>query len=151
MTANEELDELARERDEIKAELTAKNDEYLFAAELVAQMHEAAMGGVFEPVLGVVEDVENVRKQLTEREKQIVMLRKALQQVVDIKAFRVTTRLCEEALAATKDLSGYILCDAKPAMRVEKNASSQIRAVDVDGNAFDLLTNVGVTFYKAKD
>jgi hypothetical protein len=101
-----------------------------------------------------------LEKQLAEREKQIVDARSVIAEMVDLMEgvregdYDPDSFTCQPAnafLAATQDLSGCILCDAKPAMRVEKNASSQIRAVDGDGNAFDLLTNVGVTFYKAKD
>ena len=58
---------------------------------------------------------------ILDAQKQNVMLRDALQQVVDIKAFRVTTRLCKEALDATANLAGLILCDAKSAIWLSKD------------------------------
>jgi hypothetical protein len=100
-------------------QLAAKDGEYHAACGLVAKMHRAAMGEVVGPVLGVVEDVANVRQQLAEAQKQIVMLRDALHSISlcefnSMSSRQEMGRLSRKALAATADLSGYILCDANP-------------------------------------
>lgn len=64
-TEEQYLNALVVERDGLRDEMTR-------ACELVAKMHEAAMGEVCGPVIGVVEDVEQVR---IERDR----MRKALQ------------------------------------------------------------------------
>jgi hypothetical protein len=61
------------------------------------------------------EEYRRLEQQLAEREKQIVELREALvkisnEQVVNTTSFQIATK----ALAATKDLSGLVLCDAEP-------------------------------------
>jgi len=68
-----------------------------------------------------LDDILRLRNNLAERdaelvdcEEQIVMLRDALKHVIGMNHSFVTTKLCEAALAATKDLSGLILCDAEP-------------------------------------
>ena len=65
---------------EAQEQLAAKDVEiarlestYNSVAWLVAKMHEAAMGEVIGPVLGVVEDVANVRKQLVEAQNQLAL------------------------------------------------------------------------------
>jgi len=61
------------------------------------------------------EEIESLRKQLAEREKQVAMLRSYLNRW----AFTQSEDECahmevQEALAATDDLSGYILCEREP-------------------------------------
>ena len=53
--------------------------------------------------------IKELEQQLAEREKQIVMLRTA----IDRQPYTMDKDVCE-ALAATDDLSGCILCDAEP-------------------------------------
>jgi hypothetical protein len=63
---------------------------------------------------------ERYEQQLAEREKQIVMLREALSRFYDswINGYSVietaAVEIAQEALAATADLSGLVLCDAEP-------------------------------------
>ena len=76
---------------------------YDAATILVAKMHEAAMGDIFEPVLGVVEDVANVRKQLAESEKQIAMLRYVVSEVVGLIRFQYTGS--KEAMSALQEVA----------------------------------------------
>jgi hypothetical protein len=66
-------------------------------------------GGVKE----MVDDIESLKQQLAEREKQIVMLRDTLEQVTDRMNASDWARV-GKALDATKDLSGLVLCDAEP-------------------------------------
>jgi hypothetical protein len=56
---------------------------------------------------------ERLEQQLTEREKQVVMMRDTLEQVTDRMNASDWARV-GKALAATQDLSGLVLCDAKP-------------------------------------
>ena len=51
----------------------------------------------------------SLREQLAVREKQIVMLREA----IDRQPYTMDKQVCE-ALAATDDLDGYILCEKEP-------------------------------------
>lgn len=69
--------ELAREVIALRAELAQAREEYQNACALVARMHEAAMGEITGPVLGVVEDVANIRSQLAQA-------REALEQVGEL-------------------------------------------------------------------
>ena len=83
-----------------------------------------AIGGYDNEMIGVpsggvkemVEDIESLQKQLANREKQIVMLRGALIKERDDQGqndFEIAPWIVE-ALDATDDLSGCILCDAEP-------------------------------------
>ena len=63
-----------------------------------------------------LERLEIVEQQLANREKQIVLLREIATIVVSRSdLFSSDQTKSQEALAATQDLSGYILCDAEPA------------------------------------
>jgi hypothetical protein len=55
-------------------------------------------------------EAESLREQLAERENQIAMLRTA----IDRQPYTMDKEVCE-ALRATADLSGRIICDAEPA------------------------------------
>ena len=57
-----------------------------------------------------------VMQQLAHREKQIVMLRDGLKRADDLlrTSYDHVSPLIQEALAATADLSGYILCEREP-------------------------------------
>ena len=57
----------------------------------------------------------------------------------------------DEALAATADLAGLVVCDAKPAMKVIRNEAGQIMAQSGDGGYFDISTHVGKSFYLTKE
>jgi hypothetical protein len=64
-----------------------------------------------------------LEQQLAEREKQIVMLRKSLLDAHnfigdDVEAYETAKRRID-ALAATDDLSGCILCDAEPITKIK--------------------------------
>lgn len=64
------------------------------------------------------EEYRRLEQQLAEREKQIVMMRGAvkLQQNVHDERLLMTSQevaVVQEALAATQDLSGLVLCDAE--------------------------------------
>lgn len=75
---NKVVADLSRYVETLEQKIADKNDAYRAACAVVAKMHEAAIGEVVGPVLGVVEVVANVRKQLIEAQKQIVMLREEL-------------------------------------------------------------------------
>jgi hypothetical protein len=75
---NKVVADLSRYVETLEQKIADKNDAYRAACAVVAKMHEAAIGEVVGPVLGVVEVVANVREQLIEAQKQIVMLREEL-------------------------------------------------------------------------
>lgn len=75
---NKVVADLSRYVETLEQKIAEKNDAYRAACAVVAKMHEAAIGEVVGPVLGVVEVVANVREQLIEAQKQIVMLREEL-------------------------------------------------------------------------
>lgn len=75
---NKVIVDLSRYVETLEQKIADKNDAYRAACAVVAKMHEAAIGEVVGPVLGVVEVVANVREQLIEAQKQIVMLREEL-------------------------------------------------------------------------
>jgi hypothetical protein len=61
--------------------------------------------------------IEELEQQLAEREKQIVLMRDALEYAwkPSYETNGITgARMANEALAATQDLSGLVLCDAEP-------------------------------------
>jgi hypothetical protein len=74
--------------------------------------------GDFQRIALEAEECRMVKQQLAEREKQIVMLRTALVNAHefigdDVESYE-TAKQRIDALAATANLKGYILCDAKP-------------------------------------
>lgn len=75
---NKVVADLSRYVETLEQKIADKNDAYRAACAVVAKMHEAAIGEVVGPVLGVVEVVANVREQLIEAQKQIVMLQEEL-------------------------------------------------------------------------
>jgi len=75
---NKVVADLSRYVETLEQKIADKNDAYRAACAVVAKMHEAAIGEVVGPVLGVVEVVANVREQLIEAQKQIVILREEL-------------------------------------------------------------------------
>jgi hypothetical protein len=81
----------------------------------------------FYPRRGYEDDVEYIRadvvaKQLAEREKQIVMLRKTLIKMEsDYNGRSVSPKAFKEALSATQDLSNCIICDAEPVAWSQSN------------------------------
>lgn len=58
-----QLQNASRQRDESGAEARQKREDCEKACELVAKMHAAAMGRICGPARGVVEDVEDLRKE----------------------------------------------------------------------------------------
>ena len=63
---NKVVADLSRYVETLEQKIADKNDAYRAACAVVAKMHEAAIGEVVGPVLGVVEVVANVREQLEE-------------------------------------------------------------------------------------
>lgn len=66
-------------------------------------------GGVKE----MVDDIESLKQQLAEREKQIVMLRGTVEEVSNILADNqlwAACALCNTAITATQDLPDLVLC-----------------------------------------
>jgi hypothetical protein len=60
-------------------------------------------------------EIDDLKQQLAEREKQIVVLRNHMAWALSHYSLRVGAgAYLEKALASTDDLSGYILCDAVP-------------------------------------
>ena len=95
----------------------------------------------------------DLTEQLAEREKQIVMLREAV--VVIPHDLKDGMLRINEALAATADLSGYILCDAEPVFLFRRKGISkdfctcdEKRFLELSGmqNHFEIKT-----LYKAKE
>ena len=111
---NKVVADLSRYVETLEQKIADKNDAYRAACAVVAKMHEAAIGEVVGPVLGVVEVVANVREQLIEAQKQIVMLREVLHGVALATDPCVMVQSVVKALADTQDLSNRILCDAEP-------------------------------------
>jgi hypothetical protein len=83
----------------------------------IAEMIDSLYGTTYEERAQLAEaKVDRLEQQLANATKQIVMLRSYLKRW----AFTQSEDECahfevQEALAATDDLSGYILCDAEPA------------------------------------
>ena len=68
------------------------------------------------------------KEQIEQYKKQIVMLREALEEASNILADNQlwgACTLCNKALAATNDLSGYILCDAEPIYQWRKRGEHE--------------------------
>jgi hypothetical protein len=100
-------------------------------------------------------DCADIEQQLANTTKQIVMLRDALQSLVSAKAVKYSTGRTPEyeqmriiawgkatqALAATNDLSGYILCDAEPVGKVTGDRQA----------GMFITTTHGTMLYKAKE
>jgi hypothetical protein len=57
--------------------------------------------------------ISEMKQQLAEREKQIVLLREMVEKVM-VNLSGADWLAANDALDATQDLSGYILCDAEP-------------------------------------
>jgi hypothetical protein len=87
---------------------------------------------------------------LAEREKQNVLLRDLIDHILNTYHVPRVPRITE-ALAATADLAGLVVCDAVPVMKVIRNEAGQIMAQSGDGGYFDISTNVGKSFYLAKE
>lgn len=68
------------------------------------------------------EEYRLLEQQLVEREKQIVMLRETLKDANEYAMSQADycPNEAQEALAATKDLSGLVLCDAEPVRYIYK-------------------------------
>ena len=62
----------------------------------------------------VAREIESLRQQLAHREAQIVMLRGSLELIALDDCCTYPAPIAQEALAATDDLSGYILCEREP-------------------------------------
>jgi hypothetical protein len=73
--------------------------------------------------IDVEQFIDGVSQQLAEREKQIVMLRYAVEALFHNKAGDDTDEIAQEALDATQELSGCILCDAEPFLYVRRSPS----------------------------
>jgi chromosome segregation ATPase len=78
--------QLERELDESKAEVKRLRDaferlkeQYEFAAESVARMHEAAVGEIRGPIISVIEDIKAVRERAEKAEADVERMRTALQ------------------------------------------------------------------------
>jgi hypothetical protein len=66
--------------DALRADLAAAKAEYLSAAQLVAEMHAAAVGHATGPVRGLVEDVLDIRDELVGARVEISGMQAELQQ-----------------------------------------------------------------------
>lgn len=101
------------------------------------------------------ETMRVLEQQLSNTIKQNVLLRDALGMAMDyfngMPWASSTVVNCKEALAATADLSGCIICDAEPAMKVIRNEAGQVVAQSGDGGYFDISAHVGKSFYLAKE
>jgi hypothetical protein len=90
--------------------------------------------GDFQLIALEAEECRRVKEQLAEREKQIVMLRNALQVAWDFEP-ECGPPCCDEriseALAATQDLSGLVLCDARPIIFSDSQTEPLYKAKDM--------------------
>jgi hypothetical protein len=104
--------------------------------------------GDFQLIALEAEECRRVKEQLAEREKQIVMLRNALQVAWDFEP-ECGPPCCDEriseALAATQDLSGLVLCDAKPVGEVDQDDDVKWGDIYTDTDV-----RVGTKLYKAR-
>lgn len=87
--------QLQDENAQLSQQLAEYKGSYENACNLVARMHAAAVGEVTGPRRGVVEDVEDLRQQLTERDAEVAKANKA----------RQLAR--EEIIAAAKECGAY--------------------------------------------
>ena len=63
--------ELERELAASKAEGERLKEQYEFAAESVARMHEAAIGEIRGPIISVIEDIKAVRERAEKAEAEV--------------------------------------------------------------------------------
>lgn len=69
---NKVVADLSRYVETLEQKIADKNDAYRAACAVVAKMHEAAIGEVTGPKLGVVEDVAELRQQLAEAQDDVL-------------------------------------------------------------------------------
>jgi hypothetical protein len=141
------------------SKLTMERDEAVSAVQRLTE------GVPFDAVVIADGIRRGIAQQLTEREKQIVMLRDALKDIKAVAKSSVITHgydihhnhnigLCVKALAATADLSGYILCDAEPVCFIPDDAIDQLTPPKIRLLSVPLITYNGQNhspLYKAKD
>jgi uncharacterized coiled-coil protein SlyX len=142
-------DNLTSHRDELMqqlAKVTMERDE------AVAAVQRLAEGMPFDAVVIADGIRRGVKQQLAEREKQNVMLRDVIEQLLDDMGeghcvCPAAKTWAKEALAATADLAGLVVCDAEPVGKytgTEHEYGYQIVQLDCD-------IEVGTKLYKAKE
>ena len=68
-----------------------------------------------------LDEIESLRQQLAVREKQIVMLREA----IDRQPYTMDKQVCEALAATEADLGQYILCEKEPFCYLTQTSSER--------------------------
>jgi hypothetical protein len=137
-------------------EMEMKDEDYAYENDRQRRLDEKDDLETIEKLSGyeMSARIVELKQQLAEREKQIVMLRTAMNTAMQATRegyiYNFSCELFTEALTATKDLSGLVLCDAEPAMKVIRNEAGQIVTTDGDNGYFDVSNYIGKSFYLRK-
>jgi hypothetical protein len=116
--------------------------------DLVQQLAESES---WKTLLCQMRRIDHLAKQLAKREKQVVMLREAIEVCHGVTGYEFKLR--KEALDATADLSGSILCDAEPVGYgwFENNDMKALAFSDVEFTPKYSPEAVKYPLYKAKE
>jgi hypothetical protein len=94
--------------------------------------------------------IEELERQLSEREKQIVMLREALATAIEFYVPTTQAKQFLDVLDATKDLSGLRVCYAEPVWVAETTEEKQLLNGKPRRLFWECNEGVGTPLYKAR-